>query len=191
MFFACVALLPHLFSTWHTPLASASRRDDKSQSESRTCDLSNFELATPRISNLRPLDLFLFLQVSAVNPLDSNGAVECYWQLGADGGAGVPIASRLALLEHLMFEPLFDELRNPRPLSPPHPPPTPSPSPTYPLPIPYLPPSLPPPPYPPPSPPPTPPPPTPLPLLTPLFDELRTKQQRGYSVGSLPPLIPP
>lgn len=82
--------------------------------------------------------------MSAVNPLDSNGAVECYWQLGADGGAGVPIASRLALLEHLMFEPLFDELRNPRPLSPPHPPPTPSPSPTYPLPIPYLPPSLPP-----------------------------------------------
>lgn len=49
--------------------------------------------------------------MSAVNPLDSNGAVECYWQLGADGGAGVPIASRLALLEHLMFEPLFDELR--------------------------------------------------------------------------------
>ena len=44
----------------------------------------------------------------AKNPTDSNSAVETYWQLGPSEHG---LSARLTLLEHLMYEPLFDALR--------------------------------------------------------------------------------
>ena len=42
------------------------------------------------------------------NPADENCAIDLYWQLGAETAAA---SARASLLEHLMYEPLFNELR--------------------------------------------------------------------------------
>ena len=46
--------------------------------------------------------------VAGRNPADENAALDLYWQLGQENTAD---AARLNLLEHFMFEPLFNELR--------------------------------------------------------------------------------
>ena len=45
------------------------------------------------------------------NPEDANCAVDLYWQLGTDDEGSMKLAARVALLEFLMYEPLFDALR--------------------------------------------------------------------------------
>jgi secreted Zn-dependent insulinase-like peptidase len=45
------------------------------------------------------------------NPQDVNAAVDLFWQIGVDGVNSAAVSARLNLLEHIMFEPLFDTLR--------------------------------------------------------------------------------
>mmetsp|Transcript_41353 Transcript_41353/g.94825 ORF Transcript_41353/g.94825 Transcript_41353/m.94825 type:complete len:296 (+) Transcript_41353:3-890(+) len=47
-------------------------------------------------------------RVPSRNPADANCAVEVYWQLGE---STLRLSAMLSLLDHLMFEPLFDSLR--------------------------------------------------------------------------------
>eukprot|EP00302_Diacronema_sp_CCMP2436_P019842 CAMPEP_0179961796 /NCGR_PEP_ID=MMETSP0983-20121128/29882_1 /TAXON_ID=483367 /ORGANISM="non described non described, Strain CCMP 2436" /LENGTH=459 /DNA_ID=CAMNT_0021874271 /DNA_START=565 /DNA_END=1945 /DNA_ORIENTATION=- len=48
------------------------------------------------------------MQLAGKNPGDANSAIELYWQIGA---WSAKVAASVSLLEHLMYEPLFDQLR--------------------------------------------------------------------------------
>lgn len=88
---------------------------DQADARSLYADVHTALGAPPPLEPLAPLKHCVQLSpgraeraVLGKNPNDENSAVDLYWQIGADEPT---LSAKLNLLEHLMYEPLFDALR--------------------------------------------------------------------------------